>query len=495
MSIPNQLTLSKMKVIPIQSRYVNAFFFFFVDIPVAWAIHRGLLALQGYYYYKLAYSGHRVPIARSRVPLVSGELLRGLTRFPSIFVLGNVAVLVLILFATLGVNGETRDLWIPNAFTNITSLSSIVHKTPSGHKKYTISCSEESDTDVKYWPVAFNQSESRNHNWTCQQGAPEVEPMLTVRCVPHNGEPCLLKDDSLTIHLTTKIAPQLNITWKTRNAANVDLKEYSVINTTANIAQGSEVNSIFEELNGHKGYAFLIHILKKQPTYFGRQHSPIQRPPERPNEYLQNGSAVILLHDTINNQLFIAKGRSLHNTSPGQFEIRRPLRLTPDTLSRNESDIVHALRDLEVHKSRIPFLSVPTHRFVENLIVHAVSEVSLNGSSTAYLRRGKQNITEMTYFSVILYAILVAAALAMAPIKELFGFFVLHKERMTAFELRSNDFDELSKTLRSQMEQANGMTPSGDFSQLETFIDEAGFSRVALNPRSRTGNQLYPTDR
>lgn len=102
---------------------VNALIFFVIDVPALWAIHRGLLALQGWYLFLMASSGRDVAIARSRNLIVAGELLRGVSRLPSIFVRANIAVLLCVFGATLGVDGDMRQDWERASFRNITTFS------------------------------------------------------------------------------------------------------------------------------------------------------------------------------------------------------------------------------------------------------------------------------------------------------------------------------------------------------------------------------------
>lgn len=89
------------------SRAVNAAIFVVVDVLGLWAIHRCLRTLQCFYLYHVARGGRRIPIARSRVPIFSGELLKSTTWLGRSFVLANFGAILLAFFATLGVNGET----------------------------------------------------------------------------------------------------------------------------------------------------------------------------------------------------------------------------------------------------------------------------------------------------------------------------------------------------------------------------------------------------
>lgn len=164
-------------IIRLSSNYVNAFIFFLLDVPAVWAIHRGLLGLQGYYLYRMVRAGRRVPLARSRIPIVSGELLRGVTRFPSIFVLANVAVLLILFFGTLGVSGKTILDWEPTNLQVVSTFPTHYFATsqswvigPSGRRRripgrfpapderFLSTCLTRNLTYLAYWPVAYNIS-------------------------------------------------------------------------------------------------------------------------------------------------------------------------------------------------------------------------------------------------------------------------------------------------------------------------------------------------
>lgn len=100
----------------------NAILFFLVDVPAVWAIQRGLLARQAYRLYMLAWSGRTIPLAGSRVRILGGELLRGFSRWPSVFIVINLNVLVCLCFATLSVDADKEMRWERVSFRNITTL-------------------------------------------------------------------------------------------------------------------------------------------------------------------------------------------------------------------------------------------------------------------------------------------------------------------------------------------------------------------------------------
>lgn len=142
-------------------------------------------------------------MACSRVPLITGELLQGLTRLPSIFVIGNGVILVLLFVGALGANGETRPRYFGINLTNVSSLSgktdlpvsgslSLLHKL----KPIVLGCSERTMTTVQYSLTVFNLSADGNQplEATCQHDGfyrPErVESLLHAECIYPSNTSC-----------------------------------------------------------------------------------------------------------------------------------------------------------------------------------------------------------------------------------------------------------------------------------------------------------------
>lgn len=107
----------------VESRFAGAFVFLFLDVTTAWCISRSVQVMQGFYIYWRAKQGANVPMARSGIPLIYGELLQDTTRFPSIFAVLNGILLVLLFIRALGINGETRPHYSLINLTHVTSFS------------------------------------------------------------------------------------------------------------------------------------------------------------------------------------------------------------------------------------------------------------------------------------------------------------------------------------------------------------------------------------
>lgn len=94
------------------------------------------MALQRYSIYRHVSSGGHARIALSRIPILSGELLRGVGRLAFVLTFVKGAAIVLPFFAILGINGQSNSVWVEdygglNGYTQMTSLRSGRHVPPS----------------------------------------------------------------------------------------------------------------------------------------------------------------------------------------------------------------------------------------------------------------------------------------------------------------------------------------------------------------------------
>lgn len=153
--------------IPFRSGAFNGLLFLVVDIFCLWAIHRGLLALQGLWICTRIRSGKPVKLKRSQIPVVSGELLMHQTTGPNVLVLVNLMYVVLAFVASLGVNGrsgtERREVMLMyvskiSADPETDYRQGIRRLRP----RIFLQCKELSDenTSVNYWPGAFNTTQN-----------------------------------------------------------------------------------------------------------------------------------------------------------------------------------------------------------------------------------------------------------------------------------------------------------------------------------------------
>lgn len=185
----------------------NTLLFVFIDVIAAWSISRSLCVLQGIYLYFLAKNGTITPLKRSRVPIISGKLHQGKTRFTSVFVLLHLGLLVSLFIGTLGVNGVTRLTFTVIRRTNVPSVSQGVYLDVPGYPAFQIdvdirskmrACSQSSTQEIKFWPLVFNMpavepypSKNQYANVSCHRDLPSrperIMPLLHAGCLYWNN--------------------------------------------------------------------------------------------------------------------------------------------------------------------------------------------------------------------------------------------------------------------------------------------------------------------
>ena len=447
---------TKMVIIWVKSSYVNAVTFFLFDIPIAWAIHRGLHALQGYYLCRIALSGRPVPVARSRIPIVSGELLRG-----TFFIIANFIALVIMFFATLGINGETQDLWEPIPRTKITTLSSVNNDSKfEMPKEQVLACSNRSETQVYYWPIGFNLNSTNSPtDIECQKAAPRTKPMLVAQCVPLAGMPCFLEnDDPLKSILKMTIDRSYKKIW---NHSEYFVDEYRFSNSSA--TKFGTHNDSVNELRGKEGHAFVV-----------------RTKPNADNRILKKGSFVALFRDSNTKHLFLSIGVVVKDFK-GVSTIRRPFQILPNTLGSDEFNLFRTLRGQVrgLYEIGERFLQLDIPRFVESLLLNSLRANSVTHPTVVYKKYPNRNATIISGATIVLYAILFACALVLCFMKELLTFVLVYRNQFHAYELGFNDFDELSRTLRSEMEKSNDLPLSMSFAELGIPLEDRGITRVS----------------
>lgn len=164
-SFRRAMTGAQLKI-PFMSGYFNGLLFLVVDILCLWAIHRGLLALQGLWVCTRIRNGKPVRLQRSHIPVVSGELLMHQRPGPNILVLANLLFIILAFVASLGVNGESSKEQFRVELTYVSHISADP-KRDYGPKikrlrpRIFLKCkkSRDDDASVDYWPGAFNTTQ------------------------------------------------------------------------------------------------------------------------------------------------------------------------------------------------------------------------------------------------------------------------------------------------------------------------------------------------
>lgn len=265
-------------LIPLSVSTVKAIIFFFIDIPVLWAIQRGLLVLQAVFYIsKYKRSDTTVRLARTRVPVVGAELLTGSIRLPNVFVLVHIGVLAALFVDTLGVEPGLKPASRRASFTNIMILSmpdrstSVFINLPDGNTTAALSfiitsfedrsCKTRNRTHGIFWPIAFNGSLRRTpemNEWqenraSGEAEAPGIQPLFTLECI------LLPEKDSCTIDdldgtFVIKVVPS------SANATIVRPTEGTyIVYRQITVPREKNIN-IIPDLVESTGYAFEFHL-------------------------------------------------------------------------------------------------------------------------------------------------------------------------------------------------------------------------------------------
>lgn len=438
---------------------VNAILFFLVDTPAVWAIHRGLMALQGLYMYKLTKAGRKVQLARSRVPIIAGELLMGVSRLPSAFVLVNIGVFLCIFFATLGVDADEQDVWKRGSFSNVTTLT--IPSTISNTSKYSIhepgdarylTCMTSNETHAQYWPSAFNKEGRWAYNASCQTGARGYDPMLTVECVPRGKKECLLDDRpegfGLLFGNTSK-----NIVKDNNDPPLYWVEEHKIVVETPSTFNWQFTRAgepLPNEIVGSQGFVYVF-----------RHPSPSVFPD------WGNDSLIMLVHNSTTKRAFIASGKKDEDRSSLRLTIKFLLRITFNASASHEQ-MRSALRnnqDLAVYIMETDFLkfAAAQHIMFEYILRHMVRSVPLP-PKVAFIRKGKRDVTTISTTGTVLYGIIIVLAIILFPVKELIVFLLVRRKEIPESSLFLNDFDVFSKFQRTKNDNADGVHPTDGYS-------------------------------
>ena len=433
-----------MLILQIDSSIVNAVLFIGVDIIGLWAIHRGLKALQGYYIYYYVSKGGTIPLARSRIPILSGELLRGNTRLPSIFIVCNGMMIVLAFVATLGVNGQSGTTWLrrPDAFNAITSLVS--GKPANGSTRArSLVCSSRAEDELVFWPYAFyyNARSDIEYSGTCQRGAPDTKPLLSVNCVRYSStlsnsnyrsaDPCYLTQSR---RFTISLKTDYNLDEKTLSR----MKEYNVT------VDRHDLNRFM----GKKGRLLIFEGPKRV--------------------------AIVILYSKNDYSIFF-RG-TVDSFQSGFAEITAPnlVRVQPAIVLNPKSALSASLRNLSYVDLQGPNSFASS--ILEKLVERSILIDSLRGKAYG---KSPEYSTAITTYSIIIFSILLATSVLLGFMKEIMSC-VLRNRSLRPLEWCMSDFDVISRLYRTRMEDSCGLEPSGRHSVLGKYVDKNNVSRTGV---------------
>lgn len=158
-------------VLPIQSGICSAIIFVAVDVFSIFAIFSGFMAIQGYILCRALHAGRTIRLKRTRMSLFGSELLVKESYRPHWLVVSQAAMLTLVLFASIGVNGESRPrhqlIYRPYISTLYAHHEATFEAaTKKLRPRIFLRCKEEHPDNqrVDYWPGAFFATDNATLN-------------------------------------------------------------------------------------------------------------------------------------------------------------------------------------------------------------------------------------------------------------------------------------------------------------------------------------------
>ena len=447
---------------------VNAIIFFLVDAPALYAIHRGLLALQGYYFYTRVRAGHTVQLTRSRIPIVGGELLHGDTRWSFMFVLIYIAAILCLFFATLGVDSDKRHPLELSSFNNITTLSEPFDNTtvfaPLLGEFHNLTCRTGNETHAHYWSATFNATPYGNSNYfkwvgenaSCQADSPQARRVVSAQCIPNIiGNECLLNPAHpnqfvLSQKLTTLRRNREKLIHKLRGADTFEsyvwAEEYNFTNT--NIKP-----YVPHEIVCTNGRMFVYGIERRRQIF--------------------NGTVIYFFQDSSTNSWYFSIGIRTRRTKSYNetFQIREPLRLTFYGTSSIEFLFASCRQNYLLVENMVTYsldnwYTTPTIEIFDRFLLLAMRGEPLSPSKLAYVKMPLQDVTKLDTTAIILYSIVITFAVLVFPIRELLFFLLVRSGKTTQSQLFGYEYDQMSKNYRADQQRRRDKACSGEYALL-----------------------------
>jgi len=453
--------------LPFRSSAVNGFLFIFIDILGIWAIHRGLAALQAYYHFRSALDNDaEITVKRSRIPVISGDLLAGRTRFPSVFIVVHIVVVALAFAATLGVNGATAPIWNPLDYSFVTSVAPNATLDENGAifgrvGGSAFQCRTQTLTTMTIWPLAFNRSENDNvwakekANWRkgvgrCMRDVPDLDRLLHVKC-DH------LDNCDINRHISAAETPSARLVL-TSPVTTESFSTYSVSETisSSGIVYVSKIFASQLPQQTSSERAFLIWAIGSTPEN---------------NTYntLSWGSMKWV--------------NATNGTAENIVTIQVDSFTSDDPLPSAASFYARVEEYYKIYAGGKPRRRSGAE-MVELFLMAAISAESAGGRS-AERELETADVTDVRLHSLVMYIFLAVLALVLGITKEIIRYLVIPAGGHKASEVFSCDPNSLSEALGAALERSRGLHTSGKMAVIRKYSDEDGKERVGPFIRRR----------
>lgn len=473
--------------IHVQSGLVNGFVFIVFDIIALWAVHRGLMALQGLFISFRVRSGKPVKLKRSSVPLLSGELLVQERRGPNILVILHGLALILAFAAAFGINGTSKPLsqFVKRKYISIIDIPRTIDRTRARlRSRVFLRCKKLSDFDttthsarkIEYKEGAFDvtngatlqdrfsfkTSDGKQHHVNasrleCQDGA-----MITLsKCEPASVG-CESATDANEVTLTlyepakdprkgSALVPDERI----GNATTLHLLRRTVKSSTnekkarpndrliciETPLAGSDSTEGSERLN-----CFLVRWSKDRSSArvaFGHITTPkaefdqIDKKPVK----LEILTAMGQVSPTNDNEFLFSEG--LRGLGSGSYSLE-------DT--------------------------------IDNLVINAIAA---NRQSDDVKQFKMKDITELKLQTVVCLSVLAVSAIVLVALREIIKLILMSKGTYVATLLDANRYDTLSSMLRDADTGAHSIEITGKHATLGVYDTDNGAQRIGHVPSTK----------
>lgn len=449
--------------------------FFVFCVPSFYAVRRGLFAIQAYLLFRRARAGIQLPLRRSRFRICTGNFLQGTPLYTFFSIVITLCVVGLATVAIIFV--EERNLFaytetIPN-YASISTLygNSLPPRANASSANSTfraallatsLSCTTRDAISIKYWPVAYNLTLDTDldafdvygyrgsYFAACQRGSThwssgfilQLNAFSFDRVLPSGSR----QHQTFNIHNPYPFV-SLTVTTdvKSKKSWSAQVEEYQISNTVTRN----------EDLSGKVGSFFVY----KQSN---------------------RSIAVLLLVSRATNSTLISIGTpTFNNDTSTSFTIGTPVQISAD-IYKDIEIFSEEYNPVRVLRQRLSFEDIVSTRqsiprLVELLLERGLVGIPLTEPIGSY---SPYSITLVPWFPFCTFILLPIFALIFGFMREILSCVLVRRKIAKKSQLFVNDYDELSKTLRREMERGNEQHRSKDFAVLGKREDNDGSDTV-----------------
>lgn len=470
--------------IPIESRYVNAIVFVVIDIICLWAIHRGLMGIQGFFHSRDIRKGRRVHLKRSSIPIISGELLVQQRKGPNVLVLIHLTALVAAFAVSLGINGtskNTREVVMRN-YLSALEFTPFDEKLSRLRPRVVLRCKDHKDeknhaiTEVHYHRAAFNvtsnarledrvqflDADRKQHHINSTTMECQKDQVLTLsKCEPIRVGCSSARDESVNKLLVT---PNNDVNQNLKIGSHQD-KLLLRLRTVNQVQQGSDVK---------RGDSLVCLERPLRGTDLKHENTELfncvlMRWIDEAKARVAFGTAEISREDVVNDRI---------DSKPFNLRITTAMG-TVDRLGENgELLFAEGLREISAG-------SYSLEDIVDSVVARSTVAKIATDKNT---REVKKNVTEIQIFAVVLLALLFVGGIVLGGMREILMFTSMRKGTYLSTVFDSNRYDMISGLLRNAESEGKAEderdNKTNQHAVIAAFDVDTGDQRIGVIPNA-----------